>query len=86
MVDRRAYCGEPLPWVEESWTPPTSPLDTFQGLSKGFYDEVHAVMTRDAQPTIRHDEVRRQIAIMEEARRQNRLPAMKRRFLKKRAR
>jgi hypothetical protein len=35
-----------------------------------------------AKPVITHQEVRRQIGVFEEARRQNKLPAMKKRFLK----
>ena len=81
--DQRAYCSETLPWVEETWAPPVSPLDTFQTLSKGFYDHVYGVMVHGAEPAITHEEVRRQITVIEETRRQNPLPAMKKRFLTK---
>lgn len=80
--DKRAYCSETLPWVEESWAPPAGGLDAFQAISKGFYDHVYGVMAEGKAPVITLAEVRRQIGVIEEARRQNRLPAMKRRFLK----
>ena len=82
--DRRQYCREALPWTEESWTPPEGPLDAFQFISKGFYDSIYNVIVRGAKPVIELAQVRRQIAVMEECLRQNRLPRMKRRFLKKR--
>ena len=81
--DQRSYCSETLPWVEKTWAPPASPLDAFQVISKGFYDHVYDVMVNGAAPVITHKEVRSQIAVIEEARRQNLLPAMKKRFLTK---
>lgn len=81
--DKRGYCREDLPWVEETWTPPPCPLGSFQFLSKAFYDNIYDVLVNGAEPVIRHDEVRRQIGVMEEAWRQNPLPTVKRRFLKK---
>lgn len=80
--DKRAYCSETLPWVEETWTPPASALSAFQTISKGFYDHVYGVMVHGADPVITHRQVRAQIGVMEEARRQNPLPAMKKKFLK----
>jgi scyllo-inositol 2-dehydrogenase (NADP+) len=81
--DKRSYCREDLPWVEETWTPPADPVGGFQVLSRGFYNNVYDVLERGADPIITHAQVRRQIAIMEEAHRQNPLPTLKQRFLKR---
>ena len=70
--DQRGYCSEELPWVEESWTAPDG--DAFQANSAAFYRDVHAVLTAGAQQAIQWDEVRRQIAVIEECHRQNPLP------------
>ena len=68
----REYCRETLPWVEESWAPEDG--DTFQILSRGFYNNVYDVLTHGAEPVIKLAEVRRQVAVMEECHRQNPLP------------
>ncbi len=81
--EQRKYGGETLPWVEESWTPDESQRDGFQVTSKGFYDNIYAVLVNGAKPAIEHGQVRRQIAVIEECFKQNKLPRTKRRFLKK---
>jgi len=79
--DRR-YPNEPLPWVEDAWS-----LDTEQaGKSVGYtlrsyrsgvqyiYDNLHAALTRGEPLLVTLPQVRRQIAVLEEAHRQNPLP------------
>lgn len=80
--DKRGYCREDLPWIEETWTPTADPIGAFQVLSRGFYNSVYDVLVKGAEPIVTQAQVRRQLAVIEEARRQNPLPAMKQRFLK----
>jgi predicted dehydrogenase len=73
--DRRKYCGETLPWVEENWTPPEDLMkDDFQYNSRMFYNNIHDVLTRNGALSVTVEQVRRQIAVMAECHRQNRLP------------
>ncbi|MEI7435391.1 MAG: Gfo/Idh/MocA family oxidoreductase [bacterium] len=80
--DKRTYCSETLPWVEEAWTPDEGQRDVFQTISKGFYDSVYEVLAHGARPVIEAAQVRRQIAVIEECFRQNKVPKMKQKFLK----
>jgi predicted dehydrogenase len=73
--DNRTYNKENLEWIEESWSAP--PDDMFQVISKGIYDDVYEALTKDIEPTVRLDEVRRQVAVLEEAHRQCQLPRRK---------
>ena len=57
-------------------------MGAFQELSKAFYDNVYDVIVNGAKPVVTVDEVRRQVAVMEECHRQNPLPRMKRKFQK----
>ena len=73
--DRRRYCGEELPWVEETWTPPEEFMkDPFQSLTRAFYNNIHDVLLKGAKPIVTVEQVRRQIAVMQECWRQNKLP------------
>jgi len=80
-VDRQ-YPREELPWVEARWTldrQPDGPVSgyTLRSLPSGprrIYENVHAVLTAGAPLEITLDQVRRQIAILEECHRQNPLP------------
>ncbi len=76
--DNRQYCSEQLPWVEESWTPPASELNAFFQLSKGFYDNIYDVLARGGELAVTPQQVRRQIAVIEECHRQNPLPKLAR--------
>ncbi len=83
--DNRAYNGEKLPWVEETWT--CDIPDVFQVISKGFYDSVYNTLVSKAKLVITHEQVRRQVFVLEECHRQNPLPklAAKKAALKKKA-
>lgn len=74
----RKFCSEELPWREDQWEPPASDLDPFAELSRGFYENIHAVLTRGEQLVVRPEQVRRQVAVLEECHRQNRLPRRRR--------
>ncbi len=79
----RGYPKETLPFVEKSWQiddatakGPRSgyTLPSFQSAVKAFYDNVHDAVVKDAKLIITLPQVRRQIAVLEEAHRQNKLP------------
>ena len=82
-VDRQ-YPHEELPWVEETWS-----LDaeeergavgyTLRSMPSGprrIYENLHDVLTNGGEPLIALGEVRRQVAVIEECRRQNPLPRL----------
>jgi scyllo-inositol 2-dehydrogenase (NADP+) len=77
--DKRAYCVEKLPWVEDQWQ--FEEGKTFDTFTKGFYDNVYDILVNKAPRVILLDQVRRQVAVMEECHRQNPMPRMARRFL-----
>ncbi|OGV74808.1 MAG: hypothetical protein A2340_11090 [Lentisphaerae bacterium RIFOXYB12_FULL_60_10] len=67
----RGYCGETLPWVEETWQPPEEAKDAFQYNSRCFYENVYDVIVKRAEQVVKPAEVRRQIIAIEECHRQN---------------
>jgi predicted dehydrogenase len=69
---KRQYCSEQLPWVEEQWKPEATP--SFDLASRGFYDNAYDILVNGGQRVITLDQVRRQLAVMEECHRQNPLP------------
>ncbi|HUT61363.1 MAG TPA: Gfo/Idh/MocA family oxidoreductase [Phycisphaerae bacterium] len=70
----RRYCGEKLPWVEKTWEKPMTVGEMFDYMAGKFYDNLYAVMTRRAPLEVTPRQVRRQIAVIEEAHKQNPLP------------
>jgi len=78
--DKRGYCKESLPWVEETWEPPKAEPDVFQINSKSFYDNMYDVLTGKGKLAVTLEQVRRQVAVIEECHRQNRLPRLERKF------
>jgi hypothetical protein len=75
----RGYCGEILPWVNESWEyADTNSNNTgFSNMVKALYNDLYQVLVNGAEPEVKHEQVRRQIYVMEEAHRQNPLPRRK---------
>ncbi len=75
----RGYCGETLPWVNESWeyTDTNSNNTGFSSMVKALYNDLYQVLVNGAEPEVKHEQVRRQIYVMEEAHRQNPLPKRK---------
>jgi predicted dehydrogenase len=79
--NEREYCREDLPWQEDSWTLDDSDgLTDFERNSRAFYDNVYDALVNKGKLVVRPAEVRRQVAVLEEAHRQNRLPKMKSRM------
>ncbi len=73
--DNRQYCRETLPWREETWTAPKEKegMASFDVLSREFYNNIHDVLTKGAPLVVTPQQVRRQIAAIEECHRQNKL-------------
>lgn len=72
----RTYCSEQLPWHEETWTytDNNSNATGFVYMVNSLYNNVYDVLVNGAEPVIKHDQVRRQVYVMEEAHKQNPLP------------
>jgi len=77
----RHFCSEKLPWTKKSWKRPAG--DNFQTLSAGFYNNLYDVLTGKGKLIVQPAEVRRQVAVLEECHRQNRLPKGKKTAKKK---
>jgi scyllo-inositol 2-dehydrogenase (NADP+) len=79
-VDRN-YPEEKLPWSKRTWTyRPKKDLGTgytiraFPSGTTRIYQNLHDILTGNAEQLITHAQVRQQIAILEECHRQNKLP------------
>ena len=75
-LPERAYCREELEFTEESWTPTKAEADSFRWMSGRFYDHLHEVLRGGARLDITPRQVRVQMAVMEECRRQAKLPKL----------
>ncbi len=83
-VDRQ-YTREDLPWIEESWTIDEEKkkqavgytLTSFPSGPERIYNNLYEVLNGKAKPIVTTRQVRRQIAVIEECHRQNRLPKNK---------
>ena len=64
-----AYCGEKLTWYEEEWTPEEANL--FKAITVTYYDKVYDAIVNGVDFPIKLEEVRQQIAVIEECHRQN---------------
>lgn len=73
----RVYCFEKLPWQEEQWENPLRGGDLLNFLGDKFYTNLHAVLTQGQALAAPLADVRRQVAVMEEAHRQNPLPRLR---------
>ena len=73
----RAYCSEKLKWHEKSWNVPESRKNTFAYMSKCFYTMLHNSLTKGTPLVITPEQVRQQIAVIEEAHRQNPMSRLK---------
>jgi len=65
------YCSEELKWYQESWDVPESQKNMFLTMSKAFYEMLYKTLTEGAPLEITPEQVRRQIAVIEECHRQN---------------
>lgn len=65
-----SYCTDSLTWLKGEWEPePNEGL--FESMSKAFYDSLHLTLTEGKPLVITPQEVRQQIAVIEECQRQN---------------
>ncbi|NLF33110.1 MAG: Gfo/Idh/MocA family oxidoreductase [Planctomycetes bacterium] len=79
---QREYPRETLPWQEQEWVLDESTAGKAVGYTlrsynvgiKAVYDSLYRTLTEGAPPAVSLAEVRRQIAVLEEAHRQNPLP------------
>ncbi len=70
--EERKFCGEALEWVEETWETPAEELASgLLVMTRGFYDNLYSVSEEGGEREIRLEQVRRQVAVIEEAYRQN---------------
>jgi predicted dehydrogenase len=74
----RQYCREDLPWTEKSWNVPKSKSNLFAYMSRQFYNHLYKTLTEGAPLVIPPEDVRRQIAVIEECHKQNPLPRRRR--------
>ena len=77
-LEGRVYCREKLPWVEKTWTVPKARAHLFGTMAKQFYSHLYATLAEGAPLVITLEQVRRQIAVMEECHRQNPLSKKRR--------
>ena len=73
-----SYCREKLSMVEKNWTPNKAQQDAFGFTSKAYYDHIYAVLRESAKLEITPQQVRAQVAVIEECHRQNPLSKLPR--------
>jgi scyllo-inositol 2-dehydrogenase (NADP+) len=66
-----AYCGETLAWHDDHWDVPETQLDLFDAITRAYYDMLYRTLTESAPLVVTHQQVRQQIAVIEECHRQN---------------
>ena len=69
-----AYCGEKLPWVEECWD--GDPNAVFNASVGTYYNMVYEHIVNNGPLAITLKQVRQQVAVFEEAHRQNPIPTI----------
>ncbi|NLD42284.1 MAG: Gfo/Idh/MocA family oxidoreductase [Chloroflexi bacterium] len=71
-----SYCRETLPWQEGSWDLPAEQEDLFHTMSGKIYSNLYEALTAGAPLVVTPQQVRQQIAVIEECHRQNPLPRL----------
>jgi len=66
-----SYCTDSLTWHKRTWKLPKRQSDLFTHMSGGFYSMLYKALTTGAPLEITPEQVRQQIAVIEEAHRQN---------------
>ena len=69
----QAYCRESLRFTEKNWAPSKTQADAFTWMSRQFYDGLYKVLRDGHKLEITPQQVRVQMAVMEECHRQARL-------------
>ena len=71
-MPKRAFCSEALTWHEGSWEAPEEvKRNLFDYMATRYYSRLHDSLTKGAELAVKLEEVRQQIAVIEEAHRQN---------------
>ena len=71
-MPNRAYCSEQLIWHEEKWdTPEEAAKNMFDYMATRLYGNVYDAIVSGAEFEVKLEQVRQQIAVIEEAHRQN---------------
>ncbi len=65
-----SYCTDSLTWLKGEWEPEAN-TGLFESMSKAFYDNLYLTLTEGKPLVITPQEVRQQIAVIEECQRQN---------------
>ncbi len=66
-----AYCSEQLSWRTECWKADGGEPERVARASAGFYQRLYETLAEGKPPAVTLEQVRRQVAVMEECRRQN---------------
>jgi predicted dehydrogenase len=66
-----AYCSDSLEWTKKKWVLPEEQQDWLSYMSGAFYSMLYRTLTKGAPLAITLQQVRRQIAVIEECQRQN---------------
>ncbi len=70
----RAYCGEPLKWHTGLWEATEEEKSLFDYMGLRFYRNLHAALTKGTPLEVPPEQVRQQVAVIEECHRQCPLP------------
>lgn len=70
-MPNRQYCSEDMIWHKKKWTASPAQADFFAHMGKALYNDLYKHLTKDTPTEVTLDQVRRQIAVIEEAHRQN---------------
>ncbi|HBC89514.1 MAG TPA: gfo/Idh/MocA family oxidoreductase [Lentisphaeria bacterium] len=73
-----AYCKEELKWYTEKWDASAEEANLFDNMATRFYNRLYDTIVNGAPLAVTQQEVRRQIAVIEECHRQNPMPVLKR--------
>jgi predicted dehydrogenase len=65
-----AYCSDALTWHKEEWSAPEN-IGLFEGMSHAYYSMLYRALTSGESLEITPQQVRQQIAVIEESQRQN---------------
>lgn len=71
-----SYCVEQLKWYENSWDVPSEQSNLFSTIAFAFYNMLHKSLAEGYPLEITPEQVRQQIAVIEECHKQNPLPRM----------
>jgi scyllo-inositol 2-dehydrogenase (NADP+) len=72
-----SYCHEKLTMIEKSWAPGKAQQNAFSNMSKLYYNHLFDVLRNGVEPAITPEQVRTQIAVIEECHKQSKLSALK---------